>query len=285
MGRLQEKVALVTGAARGQGRAIAVKFATEGADVVACDVEPAQSLARYRTASEEDLLETRRLVEKTGRKCLAETADVRDQAALDEIVRRSLDTFGGIDILVANAGILAEKPFWEISDAEWSNVIDVNLTGAWHSAKAVAPHLISRQTGNIVFTSSVMALEGGVNAAHYVASKSGVLGLMRTVAQELCGYGIRVNAVLPSGVDTPMGFNPEPKPGFEGKVEAERKAYLERSRSWYALRGRMALPPAAIADAITWLVSDEAQHVTGIELVVDGGHRILPRLNVEPVRN
>jgi NAD(P)-dependent dehydrogenase (short-subunit alcohol dehydrogenase family) len=201
---------------------------------------------------------------------------------LDAAVAHGIEQFGKIDILIANAGVLHSKPYWEITEQEWDDVIDVNLSGAWHSAKAVARHMISRLTGTIVFTSSIRGLEPGMNSAHYVASKHGVLGLMKAVAMELAPYGVRVNAVLPSGVHTPMGDNPAERARIVGHEGATPDEYMEASRRWYALRGRTALPPSAIADAMMWLVSDEASHVTGIQLIVDGGSSLLPRANPRP---
>lgn len=274
MGRLAGRVALVTGAARGQGRAIAERFAAEGAAVVMSDIGSQTRVGSYTLAGQDELAAAHEAILGTGARALAGVADVRDQEALDALVSRAIDEFGAMDIAVANAGVLHEGPFWEISDDEWRLVLDVNLMGAWHTAKAVAPHMSERGQGVILFTSSVMARDGGVGAAHYIASKAGVLGLMRGVAAELAPYGIRVNAVLPGGVDTVMGHH-----GAKGE---ERQAYLERTRAWFALPGLTALPPAAIADTMAWLASDEAAHVTGAEILVDGGSTLRPRAALSP---
>jgi SDR family mycofactocin-dependent oxidoreductase len=285
MQRLEGQVALITGGARGQGRAIALKFASEGAQIVTCDIcRDIDSLA-YSLSSEADLQETVELVENLDQRCHAAVADVRDQAALDRVVEEGIAEFGKIDIMVANAGIGDYKPFWELTDKEWSDQIDVNLTGAWHSAKAVARHMKDRMSGCMVFTSSVNGIEGNVNYAHYIAAKHGVLGLMKCVALELGPYGVRANAVLPGPIDTKINDNPPGRDRIVGHSGATREEYLASVRHWHALRGRTALPPEAIADAMIWLVSAEARHVTGVELIIDAGHNILPGYNLNPVQD
>lgn len=283
MDRLAGKVAFITGGARGQGRAIAEKFASEGADIVVADICKGLSTIGYDLATENDLRDTAASVERLGRKCIAEIADVRDQARLDDVVRKAIDTFGKIDITIAQAGIVDYKPFWEITEQEWQDEIDINLTGAWHTAKAVAPHYIERGSGNIVFTSSVNGIEGGWNYAHYIAAKHGVLGLMKSVALELGPYDVRVNAVLPGPVDTKINDNPPGRDRIVGHPGATREEYLRSVHYWHALKGRTALPATAIADAMIWLVSDEAFHVTGIELIIDAGHNVLPGTNPRPI--
>jgi len=283
MRRLDGKVAFITGGARGQGRAIAVKFASEGADIVTCDICHDIDSLGYSLATKDDLDKTVELVEEQDQRCLAVVADVRDQAAVDRVVREGIAQFKKIDILIANAGIVDYKPFWEITDKEWADEIDVNLTGAWHSAKAVAPHMMEKQSGCIVFTSSVNGIEGGWNYAGYIAAKHGVLGLMKSAGLELGPYGIRVNAVLPGPIDTAINDNPPGRDRIVGHKGATREEYLASIRYWHALRGRTALPASAIADGMIWLVSDEAQHVTGLELVIDAGHNILPGTNPRPV--
>ena len=201
-GDLLGKVAMVTGAARGQGRAHATTLARHGADVIAVDIAAQIDTVPYPLGTEEELAETAKAVEELDRRVLTVQADVRSQTQLDHAVRRGLAEFGQIDILVANAGIYGITPFWEITDAEWDNMIATNLSGVWRSAKAVAPHMIERGSGSIIMTSSVNGLEPGANYAHYVSAKHGVLGLMRTVALELAPKGIRCNAICPGSVDT-----------------------------------------------------------------------------------
>ena len=173
MDRLKDKVAFITGGARGQGRAIAQKFASEGADIVLADICADIPSVGYHFGTVEDLRETQASVEALDRRCIAEVADVRDQAAMDAVVAKAIETFGKIDITIAQAGIADYKPLWEISEQEWQDCIDVNLTGAWHALKAVAPHHIERQSGAIVFTSSVKGIEGGVCGRLIVAAGHG----------------------------------------------------------------------------------------------------------------
>jgi SDR family mycofactocin-dependent oxidoreductase len=280
--RLKGKVAFITGGARGQGRAIAQKFASEGADIVIADICHDIETVGYQLATEEDMRETQLSIEGLDRRCIAEVADVRDQAAMDSVVAKGIETFGKIDIVIAQAGIADYKPLWEITEEEWQDAIDVNLTGAWHTLKAVAPHLIERETGAVVFTSSVNGIEGGWNYSHYIAAKHGVLGLMKSAALELGPYDVRVNAVLPGPVDTKINDYPRGRDRIVGHVDATREEYLASVKYWHALKGRTALPAGAIADAMIWLVSDEAANVTGIELIIDAGHNVLPGVNPRP---
>ncbi|MGH9294393.1 MAG: mycofactocin-coupled SDR family oxidoreductase, partial [Acidimicrobiales bacterium] len=204
MKRFQGKVVLITGAARGQGRAHALAFAAEGADIVALDICGQISSVPYEMATPAELEETAEGVAKAGARVLARACDVRSQTELEEAVKQASDELGPIDVLVANAGIFGLAPVWEITETAWADMMDVNLTGVWRSVKAVAPSMMERRGGSIVLTSSVNGAEAGVGFGHYVAAKHGVVGLMRSVALELGPYGIRCNAVMPGAVDTPM---------------------------------------------------------------------------------
>ena len=280
--RLDGKVALITGAARGMGRAIAETFAAEGANVIACDVTEQIEEVGYPTATAADLEETARLVNGRGAKCLTRVADVRDQAALDAAVAAGLTEFGQIDIAVANAGIVHYAPLWEIDEAAWQAVMDVNANGVWRTAKAVAPHMIERLSGCILVTASINGHVAMKTMAHYVASKHAAIGIMKSLAFELGPYNIRANAVLPGAIHTPMVDNAyageyttgDPNTKWEDRVDALRPLNL--------LRGRTVLPPTAVASAMAWLASDDAEHVTGVELPVDAGHLILPGFNQDP---
>lgn len=275
MGRVPDKVALITGAARGQGRAHAVRLAQEGADIVLFDLcEDLETTAPYYAlATEADLAETARMVEETGRKSIALQGDVRSLAALEDAVGQCIDTFGRLDIVVANAGIAVYGLTWEITEAEWHDTIDVNLTGVWHTVRAAVPAMIEAGNGgSIVLTSSAAGLKGVWNTAHYTASKHGVVGIMRTLANEVARYRIRVNTVHPTSVDTPMiraayhlfmPGNPEPT-----EEEATR-----------AYRAINALPvpwvhAEDVSNAVLWLASDEARYVTGVALPIDAGFLI-----------
>ncbi len=283
MNRLDGKVALISGGARGQGRETAVKFASEGADIIIFDLCHDLDTVAYPLGTKDDLAETARLVEAHGRQCLSAVADVRDQVAIDAVVRDGIDTFGHIDIAICNAGIVDFAPLWEITEEQWSDQVDINLSGVWRTAKSVAPHMMERLTGAMVFTSSNNGVEAGQNYAHYIAAKHGVIGLMRSAALELGPFNIRVNAVLPGPCDTIMNNNPVGWARIGGRRDATRDDYLASVRNWQLLRNRTALQPAAIANAMIWLVSDEASEVTGVEIPVDAGHLILPGMNPSPI--
>ena len=275
-GRLAGKVAFITGGARGQGRAIAEKFAGEGADIVVSDVCERLAGMQYPGATVDELDETRRRVEATGARCIAEVVDVRDLAALTALAGRAVDELGGLDILCANAGMAAWVPALETSEAQWREMLDVNLTGAFYSVKAVAPHMVERRAGCIILTSSVNGREAAMGLTHYVVSKHGVIGLMRNLALELGVHGIRVNAVLPSVIHTHMGHNEANVEYIFGRPDCTDEEYLEATRNWHLLRNLPAMSPQVVADAMIWLASAEARAVTGIELPIDGGHLTLP---------
>lgn len=283
MGRLNGKVAFITGGARGQGRAIAHKFASEGANIVTCDIDSNLDTISYPLATRDDMDVTIGMVGATGREIVAEIADVRSQEQLDRVVERGIEAFGQIDIVVANAGIVDYRPFWEISEPQWRDVVDVCMTGAWRTAKACAPLMIERGQGVMVFTSSCNGVEGGWNYMSYIAAKHGVMGIMRSAALELAPHNVRVHAVLPGPIDTAMNDNEGGRDRIVGRDGATRAQYLAAVRSWHALRGRTALPAHVVADAMIWLVSDEARHATGVELVIDAGHMLLPGMNPSPI--
>lgn len=272
MGRVSGKVALITGAARGQGRSHAVRLAEEGADIIAVDSCSDVASVKYPMASADDLAETERLVEKHGRRILTRQADVRDQAALDAIVVEGLEQFGHIDIACANAGIASFGRVWELSESEWQDMIDINLSGVWHTAKAVVPTMIeSGRGGSIIFTSSIGGLKGLQNVGHYAATKHGMVGLMRTLANEVAQYNIRVNTVHPTNVATDMIFNEQTYGFFRPDLEQPtREDAAEAALGLNAL----SIPwvdPVDISNAVLWLASDEARYVTGVTLPVDGG--------------
>ena len=284
MGLLDGKVALITGGARGQGRAHALTSAREGADVVLVDIADQLETVPYAMATADDLAETVRQVEALDRRALAVTADVRDQGQLDEAVSRGIAEFGKIDILIANAGIWTQGPFWELSEQSWDEMIGVNLTGVWKSAKAVAPHMIERQSGSIVITSSVNGLEPGMDYAHYVAAKHGVIGLMKNIALELAPHGVRCNSINPGAIKTPMTDHQgawDMFAGHEGGTEAD---LIEGGYHFHALKGRTFLSPQVIADTALYLNSDLAAAVTGVTIPVDAGHMLLTGVNPAPVR-
>jgi SDR family mycofactocin-dependent oxidoreductase len=285
MNDLHGKVALVTGAAREQGRSHALKLAEAGADIIAIDICRQIDAAPYPLSSSEDLAETAAQIEALDRRVVTAECDTRSSAALNEAVAQGIAHFGKVDIAIANAGIWALGNLWELTDDQWDSVIDTNLTGVWRTVKAIVPSMISNGGGSIVVTSSVNGFEAGGGMAHYVAAKHGVLGLMRNAALELGRFNIRCNAVCPGIVDTKMndwqGAYDMMAGGPGGTPENRRLA----AYNWSVLAGRGLLAPSTISKAVLWLASDDAADVTGVALPVDGGHSILPGMNPDPVIN
>jgi SDR family mycofactocin-dependent oxidoreductase len=281
---LDGKVALITGGSRGQGRAHAVTCAREGADVVIVDIADQMATVPYKMARQEDLDETSLQVEALDRRILAVKGDVRDQGQLDAAVTQGIAEFGKIDILIANAGIWTQAPFWELTDEQWDEMIGVNLTGVWKSAKAVAPHMIERQSGSIVITSSTNGIEPGLNYAHYVAAKHGVIGLMKNIALELAPYGIRCNSINPGAIRTPMTDHQGAWDMFAGHPGGTEADLVEGGYHFTALKGTSFMDPQVIADTALYLNSDLAAKVTGVTIPVDAGHLILTGVNNTPVK-
>ena len=274
-GRVEGKVAFVTGAARGQGRSHALRLAGEGADIIAVDLcGPVAAIGMYPPATREDLDETVRQVEALGRRVHAQVADVRDRAALTDVVDAGVAELGRLDIVCANAGVFEIAPSLEVSDEDWREIIDINLTGVWNTCRAALPHLTASGGGSIVITSSTAGIKGTPNTVHYTASKHGVVGVMRTLAVEFAGQGVRVNTVHPTGVDTDMIMNEKTWGLFLPEVEG-----LTRGQAAKVFETTNALPvpwvePADISNAVLWLASDEARYVTGVMLPVDAGYTI-----------
>jgi SDR family mycofactocin-dependent oxidoreductase len=283
MGMLDGKVVMVTGGSRGQGRAHALTSAREGADVVIVDVTENLSSVTYPMARDEDMTATVEAVEALGRRIVAVEADVRDQAQLDAAVGRGLAELGRIDVLIANAGIWTQAPFWELTDEQWEQMIAVNLSGVWRSAKAVAPHMIERKSGSIVMISSVNGLEPGPNFSHYTAAKHGVVGLMKTVALELAPHGIRCNSVHPGAVRSGMTENQMAFDMYAGGPGGTVDDLIEAGKHYGALKGTTFMPPETIANAALFLNSDLASSITGVALPVEAGHLLIPGVNMAPV--
>jgi SDR family mycofactocin-dependent oxidoreductase len=284
MGMLDGKVALITGGSRGQGRAHAVTSAREGADVIIVDIADQMATVPYKMATPDDLEETVKLVEACDRRALAIKADVRSQQQLDQAVARGIAELGKIDILIANAGIWTQAPFWELTDDQWEEMIGVNLTGVWKSAKAVAPHMIERGSGSIVITSSTNGWEAGLNYAHYVAAKHGVIGLMKNIALELAPHGIRCNSISPGAIKTPMTDHPGAWDMFAGHEGGTEQDMMEGGYHFAALKGTTFMDPQVIADTALYLNSSLAAKVTGVTIPVDAGHLILTPFNATPTK-
>lgn len=269
---LAGRVAVVTGAARGQGRNHAVRFARQGVDVIGIDRCAPVDGAPYDMAVPEDLAETERLVAEAGARMVAVEADVRDPAALAEALRRGVDEFGRLDIVVANAGIAGSYAVADLTDEIWRDMIDINLTGVWNTVKAALPHVrAGGRGGSIVLISSIAGLKGLPNNAHYAAAKHGVLGIMRSLANELGPEGIRVNAILPTNVDTRMLLNDAIYKLFLPDSPAPTREDIEPM-----LHGMHALDvPFVEADdvsnAVLFLTGPQARYVTGVALPIDAG--------------
>ena len=271
-GRVEGKVAFITGAARGQGRSHAVRLAQEGADIIAVDLCAQVGSVPYPMATPEDLANTVKEVEALDQRIVAARADVRDYAGLKQALDDGVAQLGRLDIVCSNAGISSFGAAAELDETTWQDMIDINLTGMWHTCKAAIPHLIAGgRGGSIVITSSDAGLKGFPNVAHYVSAKHGVVGLMRTLALELAPRFIRVNSLHPSTVNTDMVQNEafyrliRPDMGDPGPQEMAD-----------ATTAINALPvpweePADISNAVLFLASDEARYITGVTLAVDAG--------------
>ena len=266
MSKLPGRVAFITGAARGQGRAHAVRMAQEGADVILVDACRQVADIDYPAATSEDLAETVRQVQQLGGRAVAAEADVRDLPALEALVEQGVAEFGRLDIVVANAGIAGWGRFWEMSVERWHDMIDINLTGVYHTLRAAAPAMIAAGNGgSIVCISSVSGIKALPGQAHYAAAKHGLVGFANAAAIELAPYRIRVNTVHPWGVETPMGTM-----GTEAqKVFSENPSYAA-AMGQYLFEPSISTP-ADIANAVAFLVSDEARTITGTQLTVDHG--------------
>lgn len=273
MGKLDGKVAFVTGAARGQGRSHAIRLAEEGADIVAVDICRAIETVPYEGATADELAETAALVEQLDRRIITAEVDIRSSEQLDAAVAKAKEALGHIDILVANAGIWSlSQQSWLLDDESWQTMIDINLTGQWRTTKAVVPTMIEQGTGGaITITSSSIGLKATQGNVHYTSAKHGVIGLVRTLAHELGEYGIRVNAVCPTSVDTTMLTNDAIYDLFRPDLDHPTYADAEEALKGLNIMPVALLAPRDVSNAIAWLVSDEARYVTGIALPVDAG--------------
>jgi len=268
MGRLNGKVAFVTGAARGQGRSHAVRLAEEGADIIASDI--CQQLdVPYLMSTRSDLEETERLVVATGRRIVASEADVRDLDALESLVAEGVGEFGGLDVVVANAGICSFDTVEEMSVEKWQTMIDIDLTGVFKTVKASLPHL--RDGGSIIITSSTAGLKGFASLAHYSAAKHGLVGFMRALAHEVGPRRIRVNTVHPTQVPTDMLMNEQTYRMFNPHLaEPTMQDFKDASQAGMV----MPVPwveTGDVSDSVAFLASDESKFITGVTLPVDAG--------------
>ena len=272
MGRLEGKVAVITGAARGQGRSHAVRLAQEGADIIALDVCAQTDSVAYPMATSSDLAETVRLVQGEGQRVLSAEVDVRNHAALAEAVTSAVTELGRLDVVSANAGIATYGAFDALTEQTWNDVIDTNLTGVWNTVRATVPHIrAGGRGGSIVLTGSTGALKGYPNTAHYIAAKHGVVGLMKSLAAELAVDLIRVNSVNPTSTNTPMLKNQSSFKLFvPGEDEPTEEQFAAVCQSLHMLPVPW-VEPEDISNAVLFLMSDESRYVTGVSIPVDAG--------------
>jgi len=278
-GRVEGKVSFITGVARGQGRSHAVRLAQEGSDIIGLDIcgEVGDTARFYPPASAEDLAETVRLVEREHRRIITYTADVRDFGAVRKGLDAAVEELGRLDVVAANAGIFQfGEPVAEISDTDWRDVIDVNVTGVFNTCKAAIPHIVAGgRGGSITITSSDAGVKGFANFGHYVTSKHGVIGLMRSLTLELAGHSIRVNVVAPTNCNTTMIQNDAVYRLFRPDLEHPTPAEFAESSSTLLALPQPWVEPIDVSNAVLFLASDEARYITGVTLPVDGGSAAL----------
>jgi len=272
VGKLDGKVAFISGVARNQGRSHAITLAEQGADIIGFDICRKIETSCHSGATEDDLAETVRQIEALGRKAVVSVADVRNYDEVEAAFAKGIAELGRCDIVLANAGIFASGKFWEIELDAWREMIDINLTGVWHTVRAAAPQLIKQnEGGSIVLTGSTESLKGMPNTASYSAAKHGVTGLMRTMANELGEYGIRVNTVNPTCVETDMVLNRTVFELFRPDLTNPTREEVSASFAATNIIPIDFIPPRAVSEAILYLVSDESKYITGVPLPVDAG--------------
>ncbi|KAK1185377.1 mycofactocin-coupled SDR family oxidoreductase [Streptomyces sp. NBS 14/10] len=272
-GRVEGKVAFITGAARGQGRSHAIRLAEEGADIIAVDVCEQLEGVRFAMSTPEDLEETVNQVQKLGRRIHAVRADVRDHDALKAAVDDGVAQFGRLDIVCANAGLGSDGSRLDVMDEQtWRDMIDVNLTGVWLTAKVSIPHIVAGgRGGSVILTSSVGGLRGHANIGHYIAAKHGVVGLMRTLAWELGEHRIRVNSIHPTQVNTPMVMHEDTYRMFRPDLENPTVDDFAAVSQGMHILPTPWVEPRDISNAVLYLASDEGRFVTGTTMTVDAG--------------
>jgi SDR family mycofactocin-dependent oxidoreductase len=275
-GSLEGRVAFVTGAARGQGRAHAVRLAQEGADVIAIDIcGPVSDTITYPPATSDELAETVAAVEAAGRKVLAREVDIRDLAAQQQVVADGVEQFGRLDVVVANAGILSWGRMFEMSEEQWDSVIDVNLNGTWRTLRAAVPAMIEAGNGgSIIVVSSSAGTKATPGNGHYSASKHGLVAITNALAIEAGEYGIRVNSIHPYSIDTPM-VEPEAMMEIFGKYPAFLHSFSPMPYHPVNHQGKKGLQefmtPEEVSDVVAWLAGDGSATISGSQISVDRG--------------
>ncbi|MBI3228308.1 MAG: mycofactocin-coupled SDR family oxidoreductase [Mycolicibacterium cosmeticum] len=272
-GRVEGKVALITGAARGQGRSHAVRLAAEGADIIAVDICATFDNSPALGSTPEDLAETAEMVKNLGRRVVTAEVDVRDHDGIKAAVDSGAEQLGGLDIIAANAGIgTTGVRLDKMAEYLWQEMIDVNLSGVWKSVKAGVPHMLAGgRGGSIILTSSVAGTKAYPFTGHYVAAKHGVVGLMRSFAVELGQHSIRVNSVHPTHVNSPMLMNEKTYRMFRPELANPGPDDLEPVCRTFHVLPIPWVTPEDISNAVLFLASDEARYITGVTLPVDGG--------------
>lgn len=260
---LKGRVAVITGAAHGQGRAVALALAKEGVHVAALDVAKQLEYPRYSLATPAELESLAEAVTRFNVTCLPFAADVRDDSAVSRAIEETVQRLGRIDVLFNNAGICGYGLAHELTEEAWDAMLDINLKGAWLVARRVIPHMIRQKTGVIINNSSVMGLRGGARLSHYVASKWGLVGLTKSWAIELAPHNVRVVSIHPTGVNTPMNDGLAALEGLTPREIAERSAGNLLPVPW--------VEPEDVANAVVFLASEQARFVTGSQFVLDAG--------------
>jgi SDR family mycofactocin-dependent oxidoreductase len=271
MSDLTGKVAVVTGGARGQGRSHVLALARAGAAVAILDVCQDLKNVPYPLASSDDMAETVKMVGEVGVTCLPMVVDVRDRESVFAAIDRVVETFGGLDILAVNHGVMSISPLAELDPLEWDAVVDINLTGVFNVIRAGLPHLLERSWGRIVVTSSMAGKGGYPQFGHYAASKWGVIGLAKTLALEVATTGLTVNVICPCCVDTPIIHNDVMYGLFRPDLEKPTIDDVSEVFKKYQPQGVPWIPPQAITDTLMFLVSDAAKHITGETISVAAG--------------
>ena len=263
MGEFEGKVAFITGAAHGQGRATALALAREGARIAAFDVARQLSYPGYQLGTPNEMATLARACRELGSECLTFSGDVRDDVALSAAVPATVQQFGRIDILFNNAGICAYGLAHELTEEEWDSMIDINLKGSWLVARRIIPIMMQQRSGVILNNASIASFRGMNRLSHYAASKWGLMGLTKSWAIELAPYNIRVNSIHPTGVNTPMNDGLAELEGLTPREVAERSAGNLLPVPW--------IEPEDVANAVLYLASDRARYVTGAAFVIDAG--------------
>ena len=259
----ENKVVFITGAAKGQGRAVALAFAKEGANIIAFDLAKPITYPSYNSTTSEDLEKLKKEIEAIGTKCVVYGGDVRVEKDLQEAAKKGVEVFGKIDVLFSNAGICAYAFADEMTESEWDNMIDINLKGGWLSSKACIPYMKEQKSGVIIFNSSVGGMRGMRRLSHYAASKWGLVGLTKSLALELAPYNVRVVSIHPTGVNTPMNDGLAQMEGKTPEEIAEASAGNLLPVPW--------IEPEDVANSVLFIASDKAKYIDGSQFVIDAG--------------